>query len=232
MKKIQCSMWTTLSASIISFVLISCGDGDMSDLLIDAMKGNPPAEDVIDDDGVPSGTPGNESMFGFYSVLGTNSATWKSFKETAESNIALHKGDRSYWDSYHADVTAIWIVDEKTIYWAYDYIGFYESRPTSDNESILLESEPYTVKYSKVVVGRWQEYTAYYYLVHYIFKSRNTDRWEGRYAMNGSKMTVNTDETVKMIDGTLHNVAGNTYTWDYSDGTITNENGVKYLKVN
>ena len=220
-----------LIALMMTILVLSCGDGEWTEIYAEATKGNPPAENVIDDDGVPNGSPGNESMFGVYSHLGTNSDTWKSFKDEAETNVTLHLGDRSYWENHHIEVPAIWIVDEKTIYWVDDYIGFFESKPTSDKESILLESEPYTVNYSKVVVGRWQQYTAYYYLVHYIYKIRNTDRWEGRYAMNGSKMIVHTDETTKWENGReFVAVDYNTLTWDYSDGVI-DVDGIKYVKM-
>lgn len=188
-------------------------------------------EDVIDDDGVPSGIPGNESMFGIYSCLGTNSDVWKNFKEDAELNVTLHKGDNSSWSSYF-NLYAIWIVDEKTIYWVDDYISFSQSRPTSDENSILLESEPFTVTYSKAIVGRWQQYTDTYYLTHYVYKWQSRDRWEGRYAMNGSKITVHTDETTKWENGRqVVAVDYNTLTWDYSDGTIDID-GTKYRKIN
>ena len=50
--------------------------------------------------------------------------------------------------------------------------------------------------------------------------------------MNGSKITVNTDETTKWENG--HQVVAvnyNTLTWDYSDGTIDID-GTKYRKIN
>ena len=98
--------------------------------------GNKPPVEIVDDDGVPIGTPGNESMYGIYSCIGTNSDLWKSFKETAETNVNLH--DYTSWDNYFFDGAAIWIVDDKTIYWVDDYVSFSKSRPTSDETSILL----------------------------------------------------------------------------------------------
>lgn len=201
----------------------SCGEE-----LLEDYRNKP--EDVIDDDGVPSGTPGNESMFGVYSSIGTNSDLWKSFKETAETNVNFH--DYTSWENHFFDGAAIWIVDDKTIYWVDDYVGFSKSRPTSDESSILLESETYTVTYSKAVVGRWQQYTDTYYLTHYIYKWQNRDRWEGRYAMNGSQIIVHTDETTKWENGREYvAVDYNTLTWNYSNGTI-DVDGTKYVKVN
>ena len=195
-------------------------------------RGNPPVEEIIDDDGVPSGTPGNESMFGIYSMIGTNSANWNILKETAQSNVNFHNGEDSDWYNHNQDFHAIWIVDEKTIYWVEEYMGFTESQPKSDEESILLESEQYTVTYQRAVVGRWQQYTTRYYLVHYLYKWRDSDMWEGRYAMNGSKIVVHTDETTKWENGHEYvAVDYNTLTWDYSDGTI-DVDGTKYRKIN
>ena len=217
---------TLFSVMVISLSLgfASCGE-ELSEYK------NPEPEKVIDDDGVPSGTPGNESMFGIYSMFGTNSDTWKSLKTDAETNVNLHNGGASSWNS-NLRLEAIWIVDEKTIYWVEEYMGFFQSRPTTDDTSILLESEPYTVTYSKVVVNHWQQYTDTYYLVHYVYKWRNTDKWEGRYAMNGSKMIIHTDETTKWENGKEYvAVDYNTLTWDYSDGTI-DVDGKKYRKIN
>lgn len=199
----------------------SCGEENLE-------FGNPPTEHVVDDDGVPSGTPGNESMFGIYTYIGTNSDIWNSFKEDAESHVELHMD--TGWESNFV-VDAIWIVDDKTIYWVDDYIGFSQSRPTSGDTSILLESEIYTVTYYKVVVNRWHQYTDTYYLTHYVYKNRNTDMWEGRYAMNGSQMIIHTDETSKWVDGKEYvAVDYNTLTWEYSDGTI-DVGGRIYKKV-
>lgn len=214
----------TLIAICMGF--ISCGE-ELSDK---DYRDKPPV-DVVDDDGVPSGTPGNESMFGIYTCIGTNSDIWSSFKELAESNVSFHQGDRSYWENHYFNGYAIWIVDDKTIYWVDEYISFLEP-PTPDEKSILLESEQYTFKYQKVVVGRWNEYTANYYLTHYIYKWQNKDRWEGRYAMNGSQIIIHTDETTKWENGREYvAVDYNTLTWQYSDGAIIAD-GVKYVKVN
>ena len=229
MKRIQKRLWFFLSAAIVCLGMISCGE----ELADEDYVLKHETEDVIDDDGVPSGTPGSQNMYGIYSCVGTNGDVWKSFKETAEYNISFHQGESSYWDNYFENY-AIWIVDDKTIYWVDDYIYFINYRPTSDGESILLESEYYTFKYQKWVVAHWYEYTANYYLAHYVSKFRTNDKykWEGRYAMNGSQIIVNTDETTKWVDGRQYAAAGNTWVWDYSDGVITTEDGVKYVKVN
>lgn len=207
----------------LCLVFTSCGKENLE-------FGNLPPEEIVDDDGVPSGTPGDENMFGIYSCIGTNSELWKSFKETAETNVKLH--DYTSWSNYSFNGAAIWVVDEKTIYWVDDDVFFSQSRPTSDESTILLEYEKYTVSYSKVVVGRWQQYTDTYYLTHYVYKWQNTKKWEGRYAMNGSKMVVHTDETTKWENGQEYvAVDYNTLEWDYSNGTI-DVNGTKYVKIN
>ena len=202
----------------------SCGEENV-------VPENFPAEHVVDDDGVPSGTPGNESMFGIYSKFGTNSDIWNSLKDTGQSYVNNHLGERSEWENHYQVFNAIWIVDEKTIYWVEECMMFSRSHPSSDEESILLELEKYTVNYQHVVVGRLINYTDTYYLTHYVYKWRDTDAWEGRYAMDGSKMIIHTDQTSKRVDGKEYvAVDYNTLTWDYSDGTI-DVNGTKYKKV-
>ena len=221
-----------LMAATLSTGFTSCGEE------FDFEKNYNEYEEYVDDDGVPQGSPGTEDMFGYYSMLGTNGEMWQSFKTTAADNVSRKIVSSYAWDNLHSDFSAFRIVDSKTIYHVFESIYITESMPSDNKGSLLLESEHYNFKYNYSSGAYATTKYANYYLCHYIGTEPLIDdsHWEGRYAMNGSTMTVHTDETTKWIDGKEYvAVGGQTYQWSYSNGviTVTNANGstTKYVKV-
>ena len=202
-----------MMALLISLGLISCGDDSYT-----ILDGN--YEIIVDDDGVPSGKPGTEDMIGYYSSLGLESETWKNANETIKKYAKETKNQPLYYYTYpFATNSAFRIMDEKTIYFVKEEIYGSSSNGTDETQ---IECCSYEYRY-KVYIDLYHERTdyAYLYVWHTIEKypdlSKGSQWWEGRYALNGNNMTVNTD-------------LGETITMTYSNHEII-WNGTVFTKV-
>lgn len=205
MKKKQLGMM----ALLISIGLMSCGDDSYT-----ILDGN--YETIVDDDGVPSGNPGTEDMIGYYSSLGLESETWKNANKTIEDFAKETKNQHLYYYIYpFATNSAFRIMDEKTIYLVKEEIYGSSSNGTDETQ---IECHSYTYRYRDYYDRI--DY-AYLYVWHTIEKSpdlsKNSQWWQGRYALNGNNMTVNTD-------------LGETITMTYSNHEII-WNGTVFTKV-
>ena len=168
---------------------------------------------IIDNEGIPAGSPGDQSMVGYYSLHGINGEFWQAQVSEAASSFNSSMANLSQ------EFAGFRIEDEKTIYHVSDY--FYASKnPSRDNaEWINLESYNFTVSVPYNAGGYISTRKEYYYMYHQIGTWPWTDErhWEGRYAMNGQTMTVNTD-------------LGQTLTMTYTNGQLEYD-GVVYKKV-
>lgn len=202
-----------LVALFVSIALMSCGDGYDFDF--------EKYEYIVDDNGVPTGNPGTENMIGYYSNSNSADEQWQAAEKGAEEESSYTHYDKISGLSFFLIGNALRIVDEKTIYLVKEEIGRSSYSVKEDEYNILLKAKEYQYRYSVRTYLGVDFYTSYFDIYHTIATmpdlSKDSKEWEGRYALNGNKMTVNTD-------------LGETFSMSYTDGEIEWE-GIKYKKV-
>lgn len=223
-KQLLAAMPLFLSA-VLSFT--SCGDD------IDYEKNYNEKEVIIDDDGVPDGSPGTRDMIGYYSSLGVNSDLWNYYKSEADAKMS--NKDVTSWGSIHYGGPALRIVDDHTIYCVYEDILAQESRFSGEDYCFVVEEKEYSFTYVYRTGAYYDNRYAHYYLYHTIGTNLWTDelRWEGRYSMRGNTIVVQTDRQEGIDDNGRKK--GYVFTFSYKDGAIVSENSygntVTYVKI-